>query len=90
VGRLADEHGSGLGNRLKARRRIDEITRNHPLVRRADRDGGLAREDTGPRLDPRAEGRHRVDEIEPGPHGALGVILAGDRSAPHGHDRRHR
>ena len=34
-----------------------------------------------------AERRDHVDEIEGGPDGALGVVLVGDRGAPHRHDR---
>ena len=43
--RLADEHGAGLGRRLDARGRVDEVAGDHALVRRAERDRGLAGED---------------------------------------------
>ena len=34
-----------------------------------------------------AQAAHRVDQVERGAHGALGIVLARDRRAPHGHDR---
>ena len=44
LGRLACEDGTGLGGRLDPRRRVDEVARHHALVRRAQRDCCLARE----------------------------------------------
>ena len=66
---------------------VDEVARDHALVRGADRDRGLAGQDAGPGLDRRPERADRVDELERGPDGALGVVLVGGRRAPHGHDR---
>ena len=53
--RLADEHGARLGRRLDARRRVDEVARDHALALGAERDRGLAREDAGAR--PQRSGR---------------------------------
>ena len=54
----------------------------------AERDRRLAGQDAGPRLDrPARASAHRVDQLEAGPDGTLGVVLVGDRRAP---DRHHR
>ena len=71
-------------------RRVHEVARDHALVRRADRDGGLARQHAGPRLDARPEGADRVDQLEAGPDGALGVVLVGGRARPRRPSRRRR
>ena len=68
-------------------RRVDEVARDHALVRRAEGDGRLAGQDAGARLDRRPQGPDGVDELESGPDRALGVVLVGRRRAPHGHDR---
>ncbi len=86
-GRLADEHGSRGGRRLEPGRRVDEVAGHEALVGRAQRDRGLAGQDAGPRLDARAEDADRVDQLEAGPHGSLGVVLVGRRGAPDGHHR---
>ena len=51
LGRLADEHGPGRGDRLEPAGRVDEVAGDHALVRRADGDGGLAGQDAGAGLD---------------------------------------
>ena len=86
LGRLADEDGARLGDALEPAGGVDEVAGDHALVRRAERDGGLAGQDAGPGLDARAQGLDRVDELEAGPDGPLGVVLAGDGGAPDGHD----
>ena len=51
------------------------------------RDGRLAGQDAGSRLDPGAERADGVDELERGPDGALGIVLVCGRGAPDGHHR---
>ena len=77
----------GCGDGLEPARGVDEVARDHPLVRGADRDGRLAGQDAGPGLDRWAERPDGVDELESGPDGALGVVLVGGRGAPDRHDR---
>ena len=84
-GRLADQHRPWLRRRLEPRGGVDEVARHHALVRGADGDGRLAGEDAGARLDAGAQRPDRVDQVEARPDGPLGVILVGERSAPHGH-----
>ena len=86
-GRLTDQHGAGRGHRLEPGGGVDEVARDHPLVRGADGDGGLAGEHAGPGLDAGAQLAHRVDQLQRGPHRALRVVLARDRRAPDGHHR---
>ena len=85
--RLADEDRAGRRDRLQARCRVHEVARDHALAGRAERHRGLAGEHAAPRLDPRAEGLHRVDEVEARADRPLGVVLVRDRGAPQGHDR---
>ena len=72
---------------LQPRRRVHHVAGHHPLVRGTDGDRGLARNDAGPRVEVVAKGAHRVDDLETRTNGALGVVLVGDRRAPHRHDR---
>ena len=58
-----------------------------PWFVRVQRDRRLAGQDAGARLEVRVQGADRVDQLERGADGALGVVLVGDRGAPHGHDR---
>ena len=82
----------GLGGRLDPRRGVDEVAGDHALALGAERDRGLAGEHAGrarssgaPTSAPSADdGR---DQVERGPHRALGVVLVRDRRAPDGHDR---
>ncbi len=85
--RLADEDGAGRRCRLEPGGGIDDVARNHALVGRADGDRRLPRQDPCPSLDPRAEDMDGADQLQGRPDAPLGVILAGDRRAPHGHDR---
>ena len=87
MGRVADEHPAGQGDRLEARGGVDQVAGDHALVRRAERDRGLAGQDAGARLDPRPEAPDRVDQLEPGPDGPLRVVLLRGRGAPDGHHR---
>ena len=82
----------GLGRRLDARRRVDEVARDHPLAFGREVDRRLAREHAGAqrelrRADLLPERRDRDDEVERRPHRALGVVLLRRRRSPDGHDR---
>ena len=85
--RLADEHAAGGGDRLEAGGGVDDVADDHPLPHGADVDRRLAGQDPGPRLEPGRERRDGGQQVERGADGPLGVVLAGDRRAPHGHDR---
>ena len=85
LGGLADEDGARLGGRLEAAGGVDQVARDHALVRGADRDGGFAGQDAGPGLDRGAEGLDRVDELHRGPDGSFGVVFVGGWRAPDGH-----
>ena len=85
--RLAHQHGARRGHGLQARSGVHEVACDHALVGRTDGDRSLPGDHAGPGPDSRAEGRHGVDQLERGAHGALGVVLVGGRRAPDGHDR---
>ncbi len=85
LGGVACEHGAGLRCRLDPGSRVDEITRDHPLVRRPERDRSLASEDPGAGAKQRVELGDRRDEVERGPDGPLGIVFLRDRRAPDGH-----
>ena len=85
--RLPDEDGPWLRRRLQAAGAVHEVAGHHPLVRRPERDRGLAGQDAGPGLDRRPERADGVHEFETGPDRPLRVVLVGDRRAP---DRHHR
>ena len=84
---LADEHGPCLRDALEARRGVDEVAGHHALVRRVQRDRRLAGQDAGSSLEVGVQRLDCVDELQPCADRALGVVLVGDRRAPHGHDR---
>jgi len=67
--------------------RVDEVAGDYSLVRGRDRHRGLAGQDPGSCLDLGAEALDRIDELKPGPHSALRVVLVGGRRSPDGHDR---
>ena len=90
AGGFADEDGPWLGGRLHARRRIDEIARDHALALGADRDGGFPGEDTSAgaklgRADLVAERGDGSDQVERRADGSLRVVLGRGRRAPNGH-----
>ena len=91
LGRLADEHGAGLGRGLHPRRGVDEVAGDHALALRAERDRRLAGEHAGARARAGrrllAERGDRGDEVERGAHRPLGIVLLRDRRPPDGHDR---
>ena len=71
---------AGLGGRLDPRRGVDEVAGDHALALGAERDRGLAGEHAGAGAklaapDLVAERGHGGDQVERGPHGALGVVL---------------
>ena len=85
--RLADEHRAGLGNRLHARGRVDDVAGHHALSFGADRHGGLAREDADAgaqllRAELLSERRDGGGEVERGADRALGVVFGGGRACP--------
>ena len=88
LGRLAHEDRSRAA--ATDWRRAAVLTRSPatmPWFDRADRDGRLAGQDAGARLDARTEDADRVDQLERGADGPLGVVLVGGRRSPHRHDR---
>ena len=86
--RLADEHASGRRDRLQAARGVDEVAGDHALVRRRRCVTAASPVRTPARaLDRRAQAADRVDQLEGGPDGPLGVVLVGGRRAPDGHHR---
>jgi hypothetical protein len=85
LGRFADQHRARLGDRLQPRSGVDDDAGDHALVRRADRDSGLARQDSTPRLDPRPERSNGANQLEGRAHRTLSIILASYRRAPHRH-----
>ena len=87
VGRLADEDGPGLGDRLQPAGGVHEVAGDHALVGRAEGDRGLAGQDPGARLDGWAQRPDRVDQLQGGAHRPFGVVLVGGGCTPHGHDR---
>ena len=91
VGRLADEDGAGRCHGLEARRGVDQVARDHPLVRRPEGHRRLAGEHAGAQQELRAdllpETFHRDDEVERAADRALGVVLERGRRAPDRHDR---
>ena len=84
--RLADQHRTWRRDRLQARRRIDDVTRDHPLPGRAQRHGRFTAHKTGSRLEPWTEFPYRVDEFQRCSHAAFRVVLVRDRGTP---DRHH-
>ncbi len=89
---LSDEHGAGLCDALDPGSGVHDVPGDHALPGRSERDGRLAGQDAGPGAeilgaDLLPQGGHGRNEIEPGAHGALGVILGGRRRPPHGHHR---
>ena len=88
---FADEHLAGLRGGLDARCGVDEVAGDHSLALGSQSDRGLSCEDPGSRAETmRAdfvpERRHGCSQIEPGTHRPLGIVLAGDRRSPDGHD----
>jgi hypothetical protein len=91
LGRFADEHRPRLGHGLDAGRRVDEVAGDHALALGAERHRRLAREHPDARAelgrsDLDAERPHRVEQVERGANGPLGVVLACHRRSPDGHD----
>ena len=88
---MADEDRTRWRDRLETSGRVDDVAGDHALALSADGDRGLAGNDAGSELDAARdvdlEAPNGVDEVEGGPDGALGVVLAGCRCAPDCHDR---
>ena len=81
-GGLADEHGTGRGDRLDPGGRVDHVAGDHALVGGAERHRGLAGQDARPRVDARAQRPDGVHEVERGADRALGVVLVRRRACP--------
>ena len=86
-----DEHRPGRRHRLQPRAVFTRSPATMPLVRRrrASRPPRRSARRRGRRLEarPPERRRDRVDEVEGGPDGPLGIVLVRDRRAPHRHDR---
>ena len=87
LGRLPDEDGARLGDRLQSRGRVHEVAGDHALVGRAQGHGRLAGQDPGSGGNRRSEGTDGIDQLEGRSHGAFGVILVRRWCTPDGHDR---
>ena len=90
VGLLADEDPVHRRRRLQARRRVDDVARDHPLALerpRAERDERLA--GVAPRSAPaaRSSSRDPVPDRQRRPHRPLGIVLVRHRRAEDGHHR---
>ncbi len=87
-----DDDGADRRCALQARRRVDDVARDHALPALRSRP---ERDDRRTCRHCRAHGdvetllpqlRHRLEDPERGPNGPLGVVLVRDRSSEHGHD----
>ena len=91
-GRLVDPDLAGLGYPLDPGRGVDSVTGHHAFVGCADGDRHLAGDDADPdgqagQADVLTQGRHAVDQLEPGTNRPLGVVLVCGGHAPHRHHR---
>ena len=77
----------GGATRLEPAGGVDEIARDHALVRGAERDGGLAGQHPGACLDPGPETRDARRPARAPRDGPLGIVLVRHRRAPDRHDR---
>ena len=89
---VVDGQPAGRRGRLDPRGGVDRVAGHHALADRAERHGDLAGDDPAAGLQPGQPScspmrGHPVDELQPGPDGALGIGLGGHRRAPHRHDR---
>ena len=82
---LADQHDVGRGRTLQPAGGVDHVPGDHSLADGPDRHGGLARHDTHPRVDRRAQAAHAAHDLQGGAHGALRVVLVAGGGAPDGH-----
>ena len=87
MGGLADQDLARGGHGLEARRGVDQVAGHHALVAGAEGHRGLAGQDAGSRLDRRTQRADRVHELQRRTDATLGVVLVGDRRAPHRHHR---
>ena len=84
--RLSDEHDVGRRGTLQPAGGVDHVPGDHALAHRPDGHRCLAGHDTNAGVDHRAESADAADDLQGGPHGALGVVLVAGRRAP---DRHH-
>ena len=91
VGLLADDHAVDRRGRLQARRRVDDVARDHRLAERrprAERDHRLTRVDRDADLQVAAgELPDAVADHERGAHRALRVVAVRERRAEEAHHR---
>ena len=84
---LVDEDAAGLRGRLDAGGGVDGVAGDHALLGGAGGDRDLAGDDADAQrevggADVLAELAHGRDQLEPGAHGPLGVVLVGGRARP--------
>jgi hypothetical protein len=91
--RVTDEHRARRRERLQARRHVDDVAHRRVVGAEQRAHEHLAGVDADPQLHlaglagPLARERpERLVHLQAGPHGALGVVLVGDRRTEHGHD----
>ena len=88
----AGEHATGRRQRLQPRRRVHDVAHRRVVGPGEDADEHLAGVEADAHLDRRVgaglgdEAGQRVLHPQRGPHGALGVVLVGDRRAEQGDD----
>ena len=83
--RLADEHLSGLGRGLDARRGVDEISGDHALALGAECHSRLACQNSRARTNARSEFGDGGNEVESCSDRAFSVVLLHDGGTPHRH-----
>ena len=71
---------------LETARGVDEVARDHALVRGAKGHGRLAGQDAAACLDAVAQAGDSLDQLEAGADAQLGIVFVHDRRAPDGHD----
>jgi len=87
LGRLAHEDRAWLGDRLQPAGRVDEVARDHALVRGTEGNRCLAGQDAGAGFDRRPKSPHRIDQLERRPDRPFGIVLVGRWRTPDRHDR---
>ena len=86
MGHFPDEHDARWGHGLEATRGIDDVTGDHALASRPERDRRLAGDDARPRLEAREEPADGVDDVERGANRALRIVLVRRGRTPDRHD----
>ena len=76
----------GRRHRLEAAGGVHQVAGDHALIDRAERDGRLAGQDAGARLDTGTQRFDRLDQVQRRPHGSFRVVLVRGGRSPDGHD----